>query len=115
MIHEGQVVLFRFPHPDQTTNKLRPALILSKLPGYQNDWLVCMISTQLSQEVKGFDELIQPTDSDFATSGLKRPSLIRIGRIAVTHQSILQGAIGEIDDQRLQRIRRKLSDWLKDE
>jgi len=51
MISEGQVVLFRFPQTDQTAGKLRPALVLRRLPGQRNDWLICMISSNLYQEV----------------------------------------------------------------
>lgn len=51
MIQEGQIVLFAFPHTDQSVGKLRPALALRALPGLQDDWLVCMISTQLHHEV----------------------------------------------------------------
>ena len=62
MISEGQIVLFRFPKPDQQSGKLRPALVVRKLPGRYEDWLVCMISSQLNQEVTGFDETISPED-----------------------------------------------------
>ena len=58
MISEGQIVLFRFPQTDQQSGKLRPALVVRKLPGRYEDWLVCMISSQLNQEVTGFDETI---------------------------------------------------------
>jgi len=112
MIRMGQVVLFRFPQTNQTTGKLRPALVIRKVPGPHNDWLICMISSQLSQEVPDFDEIISEKDHDFILSGLKQNSLIRIGRLAVVDQKILLGAIGEIDVARLERIKKRLSDWL---
>ena len=37
MIHEGQVVLFRFPQTNRIGGKLRPALVLRKLPGSYDD------------------------------------------------------------------------------
>jgi hypothetical protein len=37
------------------------------------------LRTQLRQRVADFDEIIEPTHSDFKTSGLKAPSLIRLG------------------------------------
>lgn len=40
-----------------------------------------MISSQLNQEVPGFDEIITPDDPDFKDSGLKMSSLIGIGRV----------------------------------
>ncbi len=45
MISEGQIVLFRFPQTDQQAGKLRPALVVRKLPGRYEDWLISMISS----------------------------------------------------------------------
>ena len=36
----GQIVLFRFPHSDLEEGKLRPALLLGKLPGEHGDFHV---------------------------------------------------------------------------
>jgi len=113
MTSEGQIVLFRFPQTDQTAGKLRPALVIRRLPGQHNDWLICMISSNLDQEVPEFDEVITPDDFDFKESGLKVASLIRIGRIAVVDGDILLGKLGQIDAQRLLRIRYKLSCWIQ--
>ena len=112
MISEGHIVLFRFPQTNQQAGKLRPALVVRKLPGRYEDWLISMVSSQLNQDIPGFDEIILPTDSDFRESGLKIASLIRIGRIAVVNADILLGSIGQISDTRLQRIKQRLSDWL---
>jgi mRNA interferase MazF len=46
MIAERQVVLFQFPQNDQHPGKIRPALIIRKLPGIYDDWLICMISSE---------------------------------------------------------------------
>ena len=65
MIQEGKVVLFEFPQTDQRTGKLRPALVLRKVPGRYDDWLICMISSELSQEVPELDEPILEEHKDF--------------------------------------------------
>jgi mRNA interferase MazF len=114
MIQEGQIVLFRFPYADQKEGKLRPALVIRELPGAYEDWLICMISSQLSQEVSSFDETIFEKDDDFIGSGLKFSSVIRIARLAVVHETILVGTIGEIGADRLTRIKNRLADWLLD-
>lgn len=113
MISEGQIVLFRFPQTNQQSGKLRPALVVRKLPGRYEDWLVSMISSQLSQKVSGFDETISPEDPDFQDSGLKMASLIRVGRLAVVTTDTFLGNIGRISEVRLTRIRHKLSQWLQ--
>jgi mRNA interferase MazF len=112
MKESGQIVLFKFPQTDQSDAKLRPALLIGKLPGHFNDWLICMISTQLRHYVEGFDEIIQEHADDFSTSGLKAGSVVRVGRLAVVDEKILIGSIGQIAPVRLRRIKSGLADWL---
>lgn len=50
----GNIVLFKFPQTDLEKGKLRPALVISKVPGKYKDWLICMISTQRHQLQKEF-------------------------------------------------------------
>jgi mRNA interferase MazF len=112
MKQAGQIVLFRFPQTDLEEGKLRPALLLGRLPGEYDDWLICMISSQIRHYVPRFDEMVQETDTDFAESGLKLTSVIRVGRLAVVEGEILLGAIGQIASERLQRIKSRLAEWL---
>ncbi len=114
MIQGGEIVLFTFPQTDQSAGKLRPALVLRALPGPHDDWLVCMISTQLHHEVPGVDEVIRDTDPDFSQTGLKVTSLVRVPRIAVVSENLLHGAIGSLAGQRLARIRNCLAQWISD-
>jgi len=112
MKQAGQIVLFRFPHTNLEEGKPRPALLVGKLPGEYDDWLICMVSSQVQHYVSDFDEIVGEDDTDFADSGLKASSLIRVGRLAVVDGEILLGAIGQIADDRLQRIRSRLAEWL---
>lgn len=109
----GQIGVFSFPQANLMQGKLRPALLLGRLPGPYDDWLLCMISTQIRHYIPGFDEIIQGADSDFVASGLKTVSVIRVGRLAVIDGGMLLGAIGEISVERLQRIKTHLADWLR--
>ena len=113
MISEGQTVLFKFPQTDQQIGKLRPALVIRRLPTPYNDWLICMVSSQLNQKLPVLDETITPNDSDFLDSGLKLPSVIRICRLAVVNGDILIGKIGQISNKRLLRIKQNLAQWIQ--
>lgn len=53
-------------------------------------------------------------DDDFGESGLKVTSVIRVGRLAVVLGEILLGAMGQISSERLNRVRKHLSDWLSE-
>ncbi len=112
MKQAGQVVVYRFPQTDLEERKLRPALLFGKLPGEYDDWLICMISSQTHQYINEFDEMVQETDDDYGESGLKVPSVIRVGRLAVVSGETLLGAIGQVSSERLGRVRTRLSDWL---
>lgn len=112
MKRAGQIVLIPFPQPDLVEGKLRPALLLGRLPDVHDDWLLCMITSQLRHAIPEFDEVVAESDPDFTHSGLKVTSVIRNGRLAVVQGAILRGAIGEISAARLQRIKQRLARWL---
>lgn len=107
---EDDVVLTPVPQANGQI-KNRPALFLREMPPFQ-DALVCGISTQLQQEVVGFDEIIQQQDRDFSASGLVADSLIRLGFLAVIPRNKIIGGIGSIDPTRHQRLLTNLSAYL---
>ena len=112
MIEEGNVVLFRFPQTDLQVGKLRPALVIKRVPGEYEDWLICMISSRIYQYDVKLDEIIIPQDSDYQDSGLKTGSIIRTSRLAVVDREVLIGKIGKISPERLRRIKNKLGKWI---
>jgi mRNA interferase MazF len=110
-VKEGDIALTPLQQADGQI-KNRPVAVLKEMPPFR-DLLVCGISTQLRQEIAGFDEIIQPADSDFAASGLKAPSVIRLGFLAVLPRSSFVGAIGTLSPERRSRLLQKLSDFLR--
>ena len=110
---EGDILITALRQADGTV-KDRPVAFLRRMPPFQ-DFLVCGISTQLQQSAPELDETITPGDPDFRTSGLKAPSLIRLGYLAVLPSSQFKGRIGRISSARLKRLLAKLSDFLRPE
>ena len=108
----GQIAVIEFPQTDLAQGKRRPVLLLAQPPGPHDDWWVCMFSTQLDHALPNFDEVVRPGDSDFAASGLRRESVIRVARVAVVAAPQLIGSLGAIAPERLTRIRHRLVDWL---
>lgn len=107
---QGDVVLTPVPQADGQI-KNRPAIVLREMLPYR-DLLVCGVSTQLRQQVKGFDEIISPSDADFASTGLKSESLVRLGFLAVLPRSDVLGSIGSISSDRHKRLLRTLCEYL---
>jgi mRNA interferase MazF len=83
MKRAGKIALTRFPNTDLVGSERRPVLLIRQASSRFDDWLVCMVSSQLHQAETGFDEILIPQDSDFAGSGLKAPSVLRLSRLAV--------------------------------
>jgi len=101
-MREGAVVLVALAQADGTL-KTRPAVALRQLPGF-GGWLICGISTQLQQHVPGFDETLTSGDADFASSGLARVSLIRLGFLQAVPLHKIMGRIGLISADRHGRL-----------
>ena len=109
-MNEGDLVLTPLPQANGLV-KLRPAILLRQMPGY-GDWLVCGVSSQLHQAVPGFDDLVLKEHSDYIASGLKVPSLIRLGFLAVLHSGRFTGMIGSISMERHRRLLNRLASFL---
>lgn len=107
---EGDIVLAPVPQADGKA-KNRPTIVLREMPPFR-DLLVGGVSTQLHQEVKGFDEILAPADVDFATSGLLAESLIRLGFLTLIPRRNVAGSIDAISPERHQRLLKTLSDYL---
>src|SRR3712207_9125306 len=112
-MREGDLVIITMPQADGAV-KNRPAVVLREMPPFR-DVLVCGVSTQLRQAAKDFDELISPIDADFASSGLREESLIRLGFLVVVPCNKIAGSIGSISSDRHKRLLQRLSEYRSEE
>ncbi|SRR5579871_523315 len=110
-MNEGDIVLAPLPQADGRV-KNRPVVLLRRLPPF-SDWLVCGVSTQVQQRVPDFDEVIATNDPEFARSGLKAASIIRMGFLAVLPVDAILGAIGSISRERHDRLLVNLCRYLR--
>jgi mRNA interferase MazF len=109
----GDVVLCRLPQVGGGPVKLRPALLLVALPGPYQTVLLCGISTQIHTLVANWEELIEPSDADFTSSGLRAASIIRLSYLVATGSREIVGVIGSVDLARLDRLRTRLADDIR--
>lgn len=104
-MQKGDIVLIPFPFTDLSGNKLRPAVVLIQS---LSDLTVCFITTQI-QWREPTDVMLSPT----STNGIKKPSLIRLGKIATLDKALALGKIGSLDKQELSELNSKLKELLQ--
>jgi len=88
-MNKGDIVLVPFPFTDLTGNKYRPALILIES---EEEVTVCFITTQMKWKSE-YDISVNPTE----LNGLKKPSLIRLNKLATLDKELIIGRLGVLD------------------
>ena len=81
----GDIVLIRFPQTDLKVGKLRPALVVAVAPGYHADLLLALITSRIHQAVPKFDEIIDPSDSDYSNYWSKSSFGYAISKCGTVH------------------------------
>ena len=104
-MNKGDIVLIPFPFTDLTGNKNRPAVILSVS---EDDVLVSFITTQIKWKTE-YDISVKPT----ILNGLKKPSLIRLSKLATIDKELIIGRLGVLDDQYIALLNKNLIRLLK--
>ncbi|HEY8691568.1 MAG TPA: type II toxin-antitoxin system PemK/MazF family toxin [Chloroflexota bacterium] len=112
MAQRQDIVLARFPFTDQSQAKLRPVLVLAEVPGPYRDYVAMFISSQLNQAAPG-DIILRPSDAAFAASGLKAPSVFRVGKVATISEALLVGTLGRLDDATFRAVIARLIELLE--
>lgn len=104
-MNKGDIVLVPFPFTDLTGNKNRPAVILIES---EDDVTVSFITTQLKLHSE-YDITVQPTE----LNGLKKPSMIRLSKMATLDKELVIGKLGVLDKPYTNLLNRNLILLLK--
>ena len=89
-----KVVLVPFPFDDLSGTKVRPAVCLTDEIGPYKHIVIAFITSQGSKAAEGSDIAILPGSPDFAATGLKVPSAIRLHRLITIPVSLIQRELG---------------------
>jgi mRNA interferase MazF len=94
----GDVVPTRFPFTDLTGASLRPALVISQgLIG--QDLVLAGISSVVRGVVAPTDYTVDTTHPEFALTGLRVTSVLRLHKLATVEQSVITRRLGRIGPQ----------------
>jgi mRNA interferase MazF len=106
-----KIVLVPFPFDDLTANKVRPAVCLTDEIKPYSHIVLAFITSQVSANASPTDFVIDKSDADFATTGLKVSSTIRLHRLMTVSKSIVLRQLGELSlaqqaeiDNRLRKL-----------
>ena len=106
-----KIVLVPFPFDDLTAKKVRPAVCLTDEIKPFDHIVLAFITSRVSTSAAPTDFVIDKSDADFAATGLKVSSTIRIHRLMTVTKSIVQRELGELSaaqqteiDNRLRKL-----------
>lgn len=105
-LRRDDVVLVTFPFTDLGGQKLRPALIVGRPLG--DDIVLAFITSRVGPSVPKAERTIAPRDREFAATGLKVASRVRLNRIATLHRPLIRRRLGRIGPRTRRDVDRAL-------
>ncbi len=98
---KGKVVLVPFPFDDLSAVKVRPAVCLTEPIGTYRHVVAAFVSSRAVQEPLDTDLLLDPSHPDFAESGLRVPSTLRLHRLMTVTTALFQRQLGRLTSRLL--------------
>lgn len=89
-----RVVLVPFPFDDLSGSKLRPAVCLTDVIGTHRHVVLAFITSVVPPRLEPTDVLLDPGSADFARSGLRVRSALRLHRMVTVSTTIIQRQLG---------------------
>lgn len=108
MIKRGTIVLTKFPFTDLRGYKRRPAVVISKDNRTQTDFILAFITSVIPDNLSETDLPLDFSHFDFKNSGLKKPSLIKLDKIATINSTIITGELGYVSSDTFKEIDKRL-------
>ena len=106
----GEIWLVKFPFSDLTSAKLRPALILAV---HREEVIILEKIPKIpTGKLRNSWVLIRDDNSQFASSGLKKTSLIRADKIATVSKLVFQRKLGKLSGSFLLKVEKAVKQAL---
>jgi len=102
------VVLVPFPFNDLSSNKVRPAICLTDEIEPFGHIVLAFITSNISDNISSTDLIINSKAADFAKTGLKVSSTIRLHRLMTVSKSIIKRKLGELSDNQKEQVESRL-------
>lgn len=109
---KGKVVLVKFPFDDLSSSKVRPAVCLTNAVGANQHIILALITSRIPADLLDTDFVLDINHPDFASSGLHKPSTIRLDHLITLRKSIIQRELGTLSSDTQAEIVNKLYNLL---
>ena len=96
---KGKVVLVPFPFDDLTGTKVRPAVCLTNAIGAHRHVVLAFITSQNPPDALASDVVFDPASEDFAQTGLRRRSVLRLHRLITVADVIIARQLGTLSEE----------------
>jgi mRNA interferase MazF len=90
----GKVALVPFPFDDLSTNKVRPAVCLTDPIGPHRHVVLAFITSRMPDDLLESDMVLDLAAVDFAATGLRRSSTLRLHRLMIVSTAIIRRELG---------------------
>jgi mRNA interferase MazF len=107
-MRRGLIILTPFPYTNLSGQKTRPALVVSRSDRSGSDVIIAFITTQSAEKATSTDLTIDTTHAEFSNTGLKRSSVVKLGKLVTVESSIVLGELGELPAALMQAADEKL-------
>ena len=108
----GDVVLVPFPFTDLTTEKLRPAVIVSAEPQESDIDITFISSIAPPGELPVADFPLAPNHPDFPQTGLKKASVFKVKKLLTIERTKIIRRLGKVSPAIQKELDRRLKEAL---
>lgn len=103
-----KIVLAPFPFDDLSADKVRPALRLSRVIGVHPQVVLAYITSKRPAQLLASDLVLDETDSDFASTGLKTTSTLRLHLLYTIDNGMIARELSQLLDRLVPEVESRL-------
>ena len=111
---KGKIVLVPFPFDDLSTTKVRPAVCLTNPIGVHRHVILAFITSVIPTDLMATDIVLDTSNPDFAATGLKVSSAIRLHRLMTVSTALIKRELGILSSDTQDQITKKLCNLLSE-
>jgi mRNA interferase MazF len=105
---KGKVVLVPFPFDDLSATKVRPAVCLTHSISPYQHVLLAFITSRIPDQPLATDIVFDASHPDFASSGLRKPSTLRLHYLMTARTSLILRELGALSNKTQSDVAQRL-------